>query len=80
MHSLKLVCILAKQIRNKMKNLIYLESVGSYLITNKYKVCPANEDNTPDLENSISIDAISNEWYNSLSIKDKHFINTTPRY
>lgn len=63
-----------------MENLIYLKSVGSYIITNKYKVCPANEDETPDLENSISIDAVSNEWYNSLSIKDKHFLNTTPRY
>lgn len=66
--------------KRKIENLIFLESVGSYLITNKYKVCPANEDNTPDLENSISIDRVSNEWYNSLSRNDQHILNITPRY
>lgn len=51
---------------------MYLESVGSFINLATAIVYPAFDNNTPDLENGVSLvdDMIPGEWLDALSSED----------
>ena len=55
-----------------MKDMIYLESVGSYLDPKEGIIYPAFETNEPDMDNPISLveDEVAEDWWAALSEED----------
>ena len=57
-----------------MDNMIELKSVGTVINMHTLKTYPINKDNTIDYNCGVYIDDCTNEWWYSLSIKDKKTI------
>ena len=60
-----------------MKDII-LDSVGSVFDPNGNMVYPQNEDGSPDLNCGTYLEDCSDEWWESLSKKDKKAILDSP--
>jgi len=61
-----------------MPNMIYLESVGTFLDTETKMTHPANSDGTPDLYWGMAVpldDEIDKEWLDALSIEDRAVVS-----
>ena len=59
-----------KEKENKMSmNVLVLESAGSCVDTTGVTY-PLNVDGTPDMNGGVHFGDVSNEWFDSLSVKD----------
>ena len=58
-----------------MDNMIELKSVGTGINMPTLKTYPIKKDNTIDYNCGVNIDDCTNEWWDSLSIKDKKAIS-----
>ena len=56
------------------ENLIYLESVGTFIDPKNAVTYASNKDLTPDLDSGVLISMVSNEWISSLSEGDYNTI------
>ena len=54
----------------------YLQSVGSFLDTKTAIIYPAFENDTPDLDNGVSLteDIIPGEWFENLDENDRKIV------
>lgn len=60
------------RLRDMKNEMIYLESVGSYLDPKEGIIYPAFETDEPDMDNPISLveDEVASDWWEGLSAKD----------
>ena len=56
--------------------MIYLQSVGSFLDQETKTIYPAFENDTPDLDNGVSLteDIIPGEWFENLDENDRNIV------
>ena len=68
-----------KELKKKGGKLIILSSVGTAYDPKTEFAYPINQDGTPDLEAGVHMDAVSEEWMESLSDGDRKKLQNAPK-